>query len=331
VDQPSHNVTTTEPPLGRARRTLPAIIERADVEGIGVAGFVRFWKRQRQQIDDLLHDHGAVLFSGLEIADVGAFQQMVSELGLNSMRYVDGNSPRTAISDGVYTSTEYPAEYFISLHNELSYSARWPARLFFCCLQTAEQGGETPLVDSRELLRALPNDLTAEFEARKIRYIRNLHGGNGLGPSWQKAFETIEPVDVERFASESGMHVEWRGSNVRLWSVRPATALHPLTREVVWFNQADQFHPSTHPEKIYKTMLALYKERDDVLPQNATYGDGAPIPLEHLETIRSVTRKCMHLFPWRRGDLLMVDNMLVAHGRMPFSGPRKIVVAMTSQ
>ena len=30
---------------------------------------------------------------------------------------------------GVYTSTEYPPEFFISLHNELSYSTRWPSRL----------------------------------------------------------------------------------------------------------------------------------------------------------------------------------------------------------
>jgi alpha-ketoglutarate-dependent taurine dioxygenase len=33
-------------------------------------------------------------------------------------------------------------------------------------------------------------------------------------------------------------------------------------------------------------------------------------------------------FPWQKGDILMVDNMLAAHGREPFTGPRKIMVAM---
>ena len=35
-------------------------------------------------------------------------------------------------------------------------------------------------------------------------------------------------------------------------------------------------------------------------------------------------------FPWRQGDILMLDNMLVAHARNPYVGPRKIVVGMGS-
>ncbi len=34
------------------------------------------------------------------------------------------------------------------------------------------------------------------------------------------------------------------------------------------------------------------------------------------------------VFPWRTGDVLMLDNMLTAHARDPFEGPRKVVVAM---
>ena len=57
----------------------------------------------------------------------------------------------------MYTSTEYPADQSISLHNELSYAHRWPEKLFFFCQTEPQRGGETPLADSRRIVAlALP-------------------------------------------------------------------------------------------------------------------------------------------------------------------------------
>jgi TfdA family taurine catabolism dioxygenase TauD len=292
-------------------RTLPFIIECAAAGSPrGVSGLLQFWHSQRSEIEREMHRHGAVLFRDFDIGDLQSFQHLVAQLGEELTDYKDGNSPRTDKGSGVYTSTEYPAPYFISLHNELSYSANWPARLFFCCIQPAESGGETPLVDSRELLEALPAQIVDEFQTRQIRYLRNLPGGDGFGPSWQKTFATSDPAVAERYARDAGMDVEWlRNGWLRISS--------------------DQFHPSTHPESVYQSMMTLYKGREDMLPQNATYGDGSPIPVSHLRAIREITRSTLRAFPWERGDLLMVDNMLVAHGRMPFKGPRSVLVAMT--
>jgi alpha-ketoglutarate-dependent taurine dioxygenase len=246
------------------------------------------------------------------------------------MEYVDGNSPRTKLDSGVYTSTEYPPEYFISLHNELSYSLRWPDRLFFCCVTAPEQGGETPLVDSRTLLRELPNSLVNDFRAKGVCYIRNLHGGRGFGPSWQKTFQTTDKEDVHAFANGNGVQVQWvNDGTLRLTQTRPSMAKHPITGEEVWFNQAEQFHPTTHPESVYQAMMSVYRGREEMLPQHVTFGDGTAIPLEYLQTIRSVTKANVAEFRWKRGDLLVVDNMLAAHGRNPFKGPRRILVSMT--
>jgi alpha-ketoglutarate-dependent taurine dioxygenase len=44
-----------------------------------------------------------------------------------------------------------------------------------------------------------------------------------------------------------------------------------------------------------------------------------------------VYREAAVCFAWQKGDLLMVDNMLVAHGRAPFTGPRRILVAMAEK
>jgi alpha-ketoglutarate-dependent taurine dioxygenase len=324
-----HHAIAAAPP-----RALPFIYARnpARPGGSGVDAFLDRWSDDADAIEAALHYCGAVLFRGFEIDHQDRFERVAGELKHDLVDYVDGNSPRTKVAAGVYTSTEYPPDYFISLHNELSYSARWPARLFFCCITAPDEGGETPLCDGRDLLAALPAGLVDRFRARGIQYIRNLHGGKGFGPSWQATFETIDRRVVEDHARATGMDLAWTsGGGVRLTIVRPATQRHPVTGEEVWFNQADQFHPSTHPRPVYESMLALYRGREDLLPQDARFGDGGAIPAEDLAVIRDVTRQQMARFPWQRGDLLMIDNMLVSHGRMPFRGPRKVLVAMTAR
>jgi len=36
-------------------------------------------------------------------------------------------------------------------------------------------------------------------------------------------------------------------------------------------------------------------------------------------------------FPWETHDVLLLDNMLVCHGRKPYKGERTILVAMGDQ
>lgn len=325
---------SVNPNTENTRSSLPNVVSRPPewADGTGTDALLRLWERDREELEAEMHLAGALLFRGFDISETDHFQAVMAQMKSSLLDYIDGNSPRTKVGGGVYTSTEYPPDYFISLHNELSYSSSWPKRLFFCCIVEPAEGGETPLIDSRTLLNVLPTEIVEAFRAKQIKYIRNLHSGNGFGPSWQKTFATEDPREAERYANASGMNSQWLTDGIlRLWTTRPATTHHPVTGEEVWFNQADQFHPTTHPEPIYKAMRDVYKNRIEWLPQNATFGDDSPIPEEWLQTIRQVTRENLTTFPWQRGDLLMVDNVLAAHGRMPFKGPRKILVAMTSK
>ena len=126
------------------------------------------------------------------------------------------------------------------------------------------------------------------------------------------------------------MDFDWKeGGSLRLTHVRPAIAEHPKTGEQVWFNQADQFHPSTHPSAVYESLMAVCDGREEYLPQYACFGDDTPLEISVLEEIREVTREAASIFPWQVGDVLLVENMLVCHGRMPYSGPRRILVSMS--
>lgn len=313
---------------------LPLIIEPESEPIACVDGLISLFSNNADDLEARLLAHGAGLFRGFNVNTPSAFARCLRAISPDLRDYVDGNSPRTKLGGGIYTSTEYPAEYFISLHNELSYSHTWPSRLFFCCIVAPEEGGETPIADSRAVLRNLDPGVTEKFNRKGVKYIRNLHGGRrgrqGAGPSWQDTFETEDRSSVERFCAQFGIDFIWReDGGLKLSQVRPAIASHPVTNERVWFNQADQFHPSTHPKPIFEYLSLAYRGKEDEMPQYVRYGDDTTIDLRTLDHIREVTFKQAVVSPWRAGDFLIIDNMLTCHGRMPFSGQRKILVAMS--
>jgi hypothetical protein len=99
-----------------------------------------------------------------------------------------------------------------------------------------------------------------------------------------------------------------------------------LTGEHVWFNQAHLFHVSSLPTQVRESLLAIVPESR--LPRNAYYGDGSRIEDSVIQEINAVYEEEACVFSWRAGDVLLLDNVLMAHGRRPFRGPRRILVGM---
>jgi len=276
--------------------------------------------------DKLLVREKAVVFRGFRVA-ADALEPILDALLPNRLAYVHGNSPRTKVGDNVYTSTEYPPQYTISMHNEMSYSHRWPARLLFFCDRAAESGGATPVVDGVAWLESLDGEIRDAF-AQGVRYTQNLHGGKGFGKSWQDTFETDDHDAVDRFLDGSDASWTWgRADSLRISHVRPATARHPVTGAEVWFNQADQWHPAGLANDTAQALLRIMREED--LPQSVAFADGTPIPAEHIRRIQANGLATAVDVDWRPGDLLVIDNVLVGHGRRPYRGERRILVAMS--
>lgn len=287
---------------------------------VGLAG----WARSHPEIiSGWLARHGAVLFAGFGIR-FEDFPAVAAALAGPPEPYRERSSPRTQLAPGVYSSTDHPADQPIALHNENSYQATFPARLVFCCLSEADQGGGTPLADCRRVLARLPPSVVATFRARQVRYVRNYGGGVGL--AWQDALGP-DPGSVERYCHEAGLDAHWQpGGRLRTTAVRPAIAVHPGTGEETWFNHAAFFHVSSLPPQLSAALLDQFGE--DGLPTNTYYGDGGRIEPAALAAIREAYEREAVCTPWRRGDVLLVDNLLVAHGRQPFMGERRVVVSM---
>jgi alpha-ketoglutarate-dependent taurine dioxygenase len=302
---------------------LPLVIEprTADLD------LADWFRNNRDLLERKLLEHGAVLFRGFGLSEVAQFEELANVAAPGLVNYVEGSSPRIMLGEKVYTSTEYPPEYFVSLHNELSYAHRWPSKLLFFCAVEPREGGETPLADSRKVLQRLSPELRERFAGKGVKYVRNLHGDRGAGLSWQTVFETDDRARVEEYCREGRIEFSWQeDGGLRTSQVREAVATHPRTGEQVWFNQVDQWHPSNLGEADARALRATLPEED--LPINAYHGDGSPLSAADLDEVRQAVRDVMVAFPWRQGDVLVVENMLVAHGRMPFAGPRRVMVAM---
>jgi alpha-ketoglutarate-dependent taurine dioxygenase len=283
-------------------------------------------QRNREPIDAWLLKHGAILFRAWQMNSVDEFEQFATAVaGGDLMDYSYRSTPRSAVSGKIFTSTEYPADQSIPLHNEMAYSRAWPMKIWFYCLKAAEGGGETPIADSRNVFARIDPRVREQFMRKKVLYVRNY--GGGLDLSWQNVFQTTSRPEVEAFCLGAGIEFEWRsGDRLRTRQVCQAVARHSRTGEMVWFNQAHLFHVSNLTPEMRDRFLAEFKEEE--LARNAYYGDGSPIEPSALEDIRQAYRQETIIFPWQEGDILMLDNMLAAHGRTPFTGSRKVVVAM---
>ena len=173
-------------------------------------------------------------------------------------------------------------------------------------------------------MQKIDRKILDSFKRKKLCYIRNLQADNGSGYSWQEAFESDDKRAVEKICRTAGARFEWKpNGDLRMSQIRPATLTHPITAEEVWFNQADGFHPSNLGEELF----AILQENE--LRLNVCFGDDSPIDLAMLEHIRGVLESETIAHRWQIGDVLILDNILTAHGRMPFEGARKIILAMT--
>ena len=308
------------------KEQLPLRVEPETDNDIRLEALTGWVANEHDWLEEQLLHHGGVLLRGFNVAGPEDFEQVCRLIEPRLLNYAGGDSPREAITGKVYTSTEYPARLEIPLHNEMSYRKVWPRKLFFFCVQPAQQGGETNIADGRRILELIDPDVRQRFAEKQVAYIQNLHDGWGLGKSWQETFETDERDTVERHCRDTGIEFRWTESGLWTRSICPGVIDHPVTGETVWFNQADLWHVSSRGADYEAKMLKVYGE--DALPSNATFGDGTPISNEELEEVRRAYRAAEVVNPWRRGDLLILDNILAAHGRKPFQGPRRVLVAM---
>ncbi len=301
---------------------LPLIIRPA-VDGLDPAEWAQ---AHREELERLLVVHGGILFRGFGVRDPEALEKLVTAVSAGLLEYRERSSPRTHVGNRVYTSTEHPADQAIFFHNEQSYNLTFPLRIVFACAVAPTEGGATPIADVREVYRRIDPDIRRRFERQGYTYVRNF--GDGFGLPWEEVFQTDDSSVVNEYCHRNRIDVEWKGhTRLRTRQVRRVVARHPRSGAVAWFNHASFFHRTTLDPAVRAALEAAFQQEDD-FPNNTLYGDGTPIEPGVVAKMRQAYRDCAVAFTWQVGDVLMLDNMLTAHAREPYQGPRRILTAM---
>jgi len=305
----------------RSDSSLPLVIEPGSTN----IDLIDWISSNREELEKHLLDAGGILFRGFAIDSIEQFQGLTEAASGHLLDYTYRSTPRHVVSGKIYTSTEYPPHQTIPLHNENSYTRNWPMKIWFFSRVVAATGGETPIADSRRVYQRIPHGVRERFERSGLMYVRNY--GSGFDLPWQEVFQTTDWSEVETYCVASGIEFEWLPDDrLRTRQRCQAVVTHPLTGEMVWFNQAHLFHVSRLPEEVRAAIWTIFSEED--LPRNVYYGDGRAIDADDLDAICEAYEQEKIVFPWQTGDVLLLDNMLAAHARNPFTGPRQVVVGM---
>lgn len=303
-----------------AQADFPLLIQPID----RIPELVGWAAGHRTLVAELISKHGAVLFRGFPLQNSTHFEDFVHALcPADWVEYREAATPRSHVDGHVFTSTEYYPDFRIYVHNENSHVTSWPLYVFFHCQRPAAEGGYTPIADVRGVYRRLPANLVERFTRLGWMYRRNFHSGSSI--SWQKTFGTDRRGDIETYCRENHMVARWNGDALTLRYRRWAALKHPLTGDMTWFNHGTFFNPHAMEPALKG---AVFEMGEDKMPYNTYYGDGTPIEEQTIRTLDAAYAAETVTFPWHKGDVLMLDNMRMAHGRTSFRGQREVFVAM---
>jgi alpha-ketoglutarate-dependent taurine dioxygenase len=293
--------------------------------GLDPAASLAWLRANHPAVRTELLRHGALLIRGLAVGDPAEFAAVRDLLVTERAAYREKATPRSDFGNGVFSSTDLPAAQAIALHNENSYTLEFPGILLFCCLQAPDSGGATTVADVREVLAGLPAGLVERFRRTGWALTRNYHREAGL--PWQTAFGTDSRAEVEAYCARNAIRTTWTGEEgLRTVQRRSAIVRHPITGEQVWFNHAAFWSRWSLDEDVLDVLEMTYGA--DGLPFDTAYGDGGALSPADVRALNAAYDRATRRESWQPGDLLLVDNLLAAHGRESYQGDRRILVAM---
>ena len=293
----------------------------------GIESITDWLKSHKNQLEEDLSAHGAILFRDLEISNDNEFDRFIRAFDWPSFTYEESlsNAVRQNRTDLVFTANEAPPSVSIFLHHEMAQTPIYPSKLFFFCEQASESGGATPICRSDILLEHLNREIP-EFvescESLGLRYSQTMPAENdlasGQGRSWRSTLSAETTQEAETKLSRLGYQWEW-GEDGALSVTTPVLPAIRTAKDgrKVFFNQ----------------LIAAFRGWQDarnVGEKSICFGDYSTIINDDMAVVIRLSDLLTFDIPWQTGDVVLVDNFLAMHGRRPFEGQRRVLASLVA-
>ena len=201
----------------------------------------------------------------------------------------------------------------------------FPSRLFFFCEKAPSVDGQTPICRSDVLLERLQQRDPEFVEACArlgVRYSKVMPAHDdlesGQGRSWRSTLGVESEAQAEERLKGLGYRFEWLAND----ALRTTTAVLPAIRALVdgrrvFFNQ----------------LIAAFRGWNDVRNEankSIHFGDDSDISPDSMRIVIELADELSFDIAWQPGDVALVDNFLVMHGRRPFSGERRVLASLVA-
>ena len=303
---------------------FPLILTPAKTSLQTIEGSLEWIRNNKHALEDLLLKYGAILFRNFPVGNPEDFDKFVKSFDYEPLPYVGGAAPRKVVVGNVFTANEAPPDQLIPFHHEMAQVPTFPKTLYFYCDDEPREGGQTPLVVSNEVYKEMlkrEHKFVEDLESKGVVYNRVLptvdDPTSPIGRGWQSTYQTNDKEQAEEKCIALGTTFEWmeNGCLKTKTAVLPALRVDTRTGKKTWFN----------------SVIAAYLGWNDVrndAKKAVTFPDGTQMPENAMKTLEETFDRLAIDFTWRKGDVVMIDNRQVLHGRRSFTPPRRILATL---
>lgn len=322
--------------LPPVKETSPLIIDAAELTELKTSSEAEWFAAQRERIMAQLQDHGAIWFRNFESTkDPDGFRAFFESLQLNPCLdpiHTSGLRAMQEKKSAVYDAVNKPslAKHFVGLHNESTFVKTATYGAFVCFEPASEGGGEFLIADGAKVINDMDKDVLRRVYEDKVRISVSNLDLNFIGAlpedMRQNTADFFQDLIFKVVAPKFEMDLEMvygadKTSPYRLQAIEhPQSPIntHPVTGQPVWFC-------NLHNHSRY-----LRDRRECTVPEvgmtDVYRGDLSNIAYEDVRHINEVCERNIVEVKMKKGDVVLLDNYRVLHGRRTFQGDRNHAV-----